>query len=70
MREVRREREQTETIVDDGNSRRPRWGHLVNYLRLIYSYMLTLKCSLNLVISKNPSTAILGMSNPTTTILG
>jgi hypothetical protein len=46
--------------IDDGDSRRPRWGHLVNYLRLIYSYVLTLKCSLNLMISKNPSIAILG----------
>jgi hypothetical protein len=69
MRELRMEIETMRTI-DNGDSRRPRWRHLVNYLRLIYSYMLTLKCSLNLTISKNPSTAILGMSNPTTTILG
>jgi hypothetical protein len=49
--------------IDDGNSRRPTWRHLVNYLRLIYSYALTLKCSLNLTIYKNPTIAILGMSH-------
>jgi hypothetical protein len=42
----KRERRQTSERYDDSNSRRPRWGHLVNYLRLIYSYALTLKCSL------------------------
>jgi hypothetical protein len=56
--------------IDDGNSRRPRWGHLVNYQGFIYRYALTLKCSLNLPIYLNPNTAILGMSNPTIAILG
>jgi hypothetical protein len=54
--------------MDNGDSRRPRWGHLVDYLGFIYSYVLTLKCSLNLTIYLNPNTAVLGMSNPTTTV--